>query len=364
MDATHATPDRQVVAVTKDLELAVSIRRAAAAADRPLSEHAVAIPRRVWDVAAHLLLDADCAHECATAGLPRRAAVQLVCVGAPGLSEWRAAAAVGAETVLTLPDDEAVLVAALARVRDRPAGGGSVIAVVGGRGGAGASTLAAATALTAAARRGRGGLLVDCDPRGGGLDLLLGVEQTPGLRWPAVVIEGGAVSASALHDALPRTDDGVAVLSCGRGAGATAPGAAALRAVVEAGRGTGDVVVCDLPRQSAPATESVLDQADLVVVVVPAQLRAAAAAEALVAAVRGSNPNVGVVVRGPAPGGLRAADIADLLGLPLLAAMRPEPGLAGALEHGGLRLRRRSPLAGAAATVLDALGVGAARRAP
>ncbi|TQF74977.1 hypothetical protein FK531_02665 [Rhodococcus spelaei] len=361
MDATHATPDHPVVAVTKDTELAVSIRRAAAAADRPLAEHGGPVPRRAWDRAPHLLLDAGCAHECVAAGLPRRAAVQVVCIGTPGLSEWRAAAAVGAETVLTLPDDEAALVAALAQRAERAAGGGAMIAVLGGRGGAGASTLAAATALTASARRGRGGLLVDCDPRGGGLDLLLGVERNPGLRWPAVVIEGGAVSAAALHDALPRTDDGVAVLSCGRGAGAAAPGAAALRAVVEAGRGVGDLVVCDVPRQPGSATETVLDLADLVVVVVPAQLRAAAAAETLAAAVRGSHPNVGVVVRGPAPGGLRAADIADLLGLPLLAAMRPEPGLAGALERGGLRLRRRSPLTGAATALLDLLDAGAGR---
>ncbi|OOK73178.1 hypothetical protein BZL29_5025 [Mycobacterium kansasii] len=37
--------------------------------------------------------------------------------------------------------------------------------------------------------------------------------------------------------------------------------------------------------------------------------------------------------------------------------MRAQPRLAGQLEHGGLRLRRRSTLAAAARRVLAALGI-------
>lgn len=83
---------------------------------------------------------------------------------------------------------------------------------------------------------------------------------------------------------------------------------------------------------------------------------------ALAPALRSANPNVGLVVRGPAPGGLRASDIADASDLPLIAAMRPEPMLAPQLERGGLRLRRRSPLGTAARRVL-ALVDGPARLA-
>ena len=57
------------------------------------------------------------------------------------------------------------------------------VGVIGGRGGAGASTLACALAVTAA-RDGRRTMLVDGDPLGGGLDVLLGGEQAGGLRWP------------------------------------------------------------------------------------------------------------------------------------------------------------------------------------
>jgi hypothetical protein len=72
-------------------------------------------------------------------------------------------------------------------------------------------------------------------------------------------------------------------------------------------------------------------------------------------ALLGINPNVGVVVRGPAPGGLRPAEVARASGLPLLAAMRPEPRLAERLEREGLRLRRRSSLVAAARQVLSVL---------
>jgi hypothetical protein len=44
-----------------------------------------------------------------------------------------------------------------------------------------------------------------------------------------------------------------------------------------------------------------------------------------------------------------------MVGLPLLTAMRPQAGLAEKLERGGLRLRRRSPLADAARRVMAVL---------
>jgi hypothetical protein len=74
----------------------------------------------------------------------------------------------------------------------------------------------------------------------------------------------------------------------------------------------------------------------------------------------GINPNVGLVVRGPAPGGLRADEVAAIAGVPLLASMRPHPRLAEQLEHGGLRLARRSALAVAARRVLAVLSARAA----
>lgn len=95
---------------------------------------------------------------------------------------WRRAVEIGADHVLMLPDGEQWLVDRIADVAEgigRPA---LTVGVLGGRGGAGASTLACALALTSA-REGRRTLLVDADPLGGGLDVLLGGEAAEGLRW-------------------------------------------------------------------------------------------------------------------------------------------------------------------------------------
>ena len=188
-------------------------------------------------------------------------------------------------------------------------------------------------------------LLIDADPWSGGIDLILGSEGDTGLRWPDLAMQGGRLSYPALRDALPQRG-GVTVLSGSRIGGDI--DAAPLGAVIDAGSRGGATVICDLPRRSTGAVETVLDAADLVVVIAPADVRSCAAAAAIVPWVSAVNPNAGVVVRGPSPGGLRSADVAKIVGLPLLAAMRAQPGVADALERGGLRLRHRSPLATAA----------------
>ena len=121
-------------------------------------------------------------------------------------------------------------------------------------------------------------------------------------------------------------------------------------------------MVCDLPRRLTEATHAALDSVELVVLVSRCDVRACAAAAAVVPVLRAINPNLGLVVRGPAPGGLRAAEVADIAGAPLLASMRAEPGLADQLERRGLRLGRRTALAAAARSVLAVLP--SRRRAP
>jgi len=114
-------------------------------------------------------------------------------------------------------------------------------------------------------------------------------------------------------------------------------------------------VVGDLRRRLTDATQTALDTADLVVVVSPCDVRACAATATIAPVLATINPNLGLVVRGPSPGGLRAAEVADIAGLPLLASMRAQPRLAEQLEHDGLRLRSRSAIAAAARRVLAVL---------
>jgi secretion/DNA translocation related CpaE-like protein len=315
----------------------------------------IAALRAGWQTAALVLLDPGSLHGVADTGVPRRAGVLLACAEEPAAATFQAALALGVEHVVRLPDEGDWLVGALADVIDRPAeAAGQTLAVLGARGGAGASVFAAATARVASTQ-GRATILVDCDPLGGGLDALLGVEDEPGLRWPDLRLTSGRLAASALRSALVGGgSSGPAVLSCARdGAG---PSPEAVAAVIEAGTRSGSLVLVDLPRTLPAAAQAALGRVDLAVVVVPAEVRACGSARGLLSNLAERGLRTGIVVRGPAPGGLRAPDVAEALGVPLLASMRAEPALDGALERGRFAPKARGPLATAAGAVLRALG--------
>jgi len=198
------------------------------------------------------------------------------------------------------------------------------------------------------------------------VDLVLGAEDLDGLRWPQVGTGAGRVPASALHAALPAPEldggGGLAVLSCDRSPYGPSP--AAVSSVLDAGRRAGDTVVCDVPRYPTEAAVAALATADLTVLVVPADVRSCAAAARVAAVVAEHGGSAaGLVVRGPAPGGLTPGEVASALGLPLVAAMRAERGLPRLLEQGSAPGRARGPLATAATSVLDALRSAAAGRA-
>jgi secretion/DNA translocation related CpaE-like protein len=344
------TAPNGVLALVADPALRDDVDRVAAAVGLPVVHGSDPSGRNVWTAAAAILLDSSAARRCARRALPRRGRVVLVARREPEAADFQAAIAVGAQRVVVLPAHDGELMAELSDAADacrEENGRGPVVGVIAGRGGAGASVFAAALAQSATTMSDA--LLVDADPWGGGIDLVVGCEGETGLRWPDLTLQGGRLSYTALREALPQRH-GVSVLSGSR-TGSDID-ALPLGAVIDAGSRGGATVVCDLPRRSTGAVETALDAADLVVVVTSADVRSCAAAAAIAPWVSAGNPNAGVVVRGPSPGGLRSADVAQIVGLPLLAAMRPQPRVADALERGGLRLRRRSPLASAARRVL------------
>jgi secretion/DNA translocation related CpaE-like protein len=260
------------------------------------------------------------------------------------------AAAVGADSVVFLPGSEALLVERLALHADGPPAEALTVSVVGGRGGAGASTLACALAVTAAADRRT--MLVDADALGGGLDLVLGGEHLAGLRWPDLADVGGRLSAGALGEALP-VCGGVRLLSWDRGEPQRLP-ADAVRAVLDAARRVHDVVVVDLPRHLDDAAGAAAAGSDVAYLVVPAEVRAVAAAARVASTVGRVVGDVRLVVRGPAPAGLTGELVADTLGLPLAGWLRPEPGLARTLERGDPPAASgRGPLATLCRDLLD-----------
>lgn len=347
---------RRPLLLIHDQHLLEQVLRLAAAAGCEVG-HARdgATARAEWPAAPVILLDETGAAECVDAGLPRRSGVFVLCLGQPPPTIWQRALEVGADRMLALPEAESVLAGELADVVERPAHPGRVLAVLGGRGGAGASVFAAALAVHAV-RAGEHALLVDCDPLGGGLDLVLGAEESAGLRWPELALTGGRIAAASLHAALPQPEHcagRLTLLSCDRTG--NGPDADAVRTVVAAGKRAGDTVVCDLSRQLDDTGIAVLDQVDLVLLVVPAEVRACASANRVAAAVRDRGVPMSVVVRGPAPGGLGPDDVSRAVELPLAAYMPAEPGLDQALDRGRLPIRSRGPLASAARSVLRQL---------
>jgi secretion/DNA translocation related CpaE-like protein len=320
--------------VTSDDDLLDDLLRLAAAGGTEAEvARDPAAARSRWTPAPLVLLGSDQAQACLRARLPRRS--RLVLVGRTGQLDpgWEVAELIGAEHVATLPTAEPWLVDRFAECAPDAAGQGParVVAVLGGRGGAGASILAGGLAVTAT-RAGLRTLLVDADPLGGGLDLVLGWEQLEGLRWPALTDADGRVDPSALVRALPSRGN-LVVLSWDRGDLLTLP-APAMAATLEAARRGRDFVVVDVPRQLDEPAVLALQAADQAYVVVPAELRATAAAARVVAAAAPHCAQLAVIVRGPAPGRLKAVEVARALGLPLAGTLRPEPGLCRGLERG------------------------------
>jgi secretion/DNA translocation related CpaE-like protein len=339
--------------VSADEELLDDLLRllAAAGAEPDLATGGPAL-RRAHRSAPLVLVGADALAAGITRGLPRRPGVVVVATGELPAAEWASAVELGAERVAVLPADEAWLLSRSAAAVRSPVERGWLVAVGGSCGGAGASTVATALALAAAP----GAVLVDADPWGGGLDLLLGAERAEGLRWPELTGLRGRVAGGALLAALPEVG-GVHVLAASRAAAQDIP-AEALLAVVEAARSAGRPVVVDLPRTGAAAegpAAAVLADADLALLVVPARLRAASAARLLVD-VPGSAWSAAHLVVRPVPGGLSRDDVAEVVGRPVAADLPFDRSAVPRGERGEPpAVSARTPLGGLARRVLAGL---------
>jgi len=353
--------DRPLV-ITDDEQVLDDLLRVAAAAGVEVTVSRDPESRSLWRSAPVVVLDAGLVPRAVAAGHTRRANVVVVAAAEPGSELWELCVRLGVERTIRLEQSAEVLIGLLSDAVSGGDGDGRCVAVLGACGGAGASVFAAALAFSAA-RGGRRApaaevFLVDCDPWGAGLDVLLGIENESGLRWADLAAPSGRLPVDALRRALPGVAVGsgrVAVLCQGRLSTADIV-SEVLDVVLDAGRRAGATTVVDLPRQPGRVADRVLEQADLTVLVTPADVRGCWAADRVCARIRDFGSPAGVVVRGPSPGGLGARELADVLGFPLLARMRADPTLPFDLELGFARAAaRRRPLARAADAVLDSL---------
>jgi secretion/DNA translocation related CpaE-like protein len=285
---------------------------------------------QAWASAPVVLLAPDEFASARRRGLPPRPGLVAVARAIDDAAIWRELMELGAEHVVELPEGAPWLYERLGRSLE-PEPTADVVVVLGAVGGAGTSTLAAALSHQA---RSDGGVavLVDLDPTGAGLDVLLGAEQERGARWDELAGVAGRVDESVLFDALLEVD-GVRLLSW-PSTGEIEPDAAAVTHVLHAlGRRPGAVVV-DAGRATDVRSLASIPLATRVVVVVPLRVRAVAAARRLVERLPQQIQPL-VVVREPAPGGLSTADVERALGLPVVATLEEDRRCATTEEIGG-----------------------------
>jgi secretion/DNA translocation related CpaE-like protein len=321
--------------LTDDSELLDDLLRIAAAAGVEIAHDIDPGARTAWRSAPLVLLDANLIPAALAAKVSTRPGVVAVHRAEPDATSLQLCLRLGVERTITIGEDDDVLIELLSGTLAGGSGDGHTIAVVSACGGAGASVFAAALAATAQ-RSGRGVVLADCDQWGSGLDVLLGIEAEGGIRWDELVAPSGRLPPDALHRALPSATLGngqVAVLCHARTGGRDVSGDV-VDVILQSGRRAGDLTVVDLPRHPTAAGDRVVERADLVVLVTTADVRGCFAAARVARRLMELGAAPELVVRGPSPGGIGADDIGATLGLPVVARMRPQPGLARDLENG------------------------------
>lgn len=189
----------------------------------------------------------------------------------PGL--WDAAAQCGARAVVILPQAAPWLAETLSRTVSAPGerAAGSVVGIVGAVGGVGASTFSCWLAQHLS-QQNQPTALVDMDPYAVGIDLVLGVEEQDGLRWPELRQFSGAIAGDQLWAALPHVDS-LRYLSWDRCP--TDVHAVPTAAVLGALRQAAAWQVLDLDRS---ALEEQASWCDLVILVTPRTVRGVLAA--------------------------------------------------------------------------------------
>ena len=331
--------------VSSDALLVSDVQRLSAAAGvvpELVRDPAQALRR--WASAPVVLVGADCVAALAAMCPARRPRVYVLGRTPVGDALFRDALAVGAETVAALPESETWLVELLTDVGDGGAAPGLTIGVLGGSGGAGATVFAAALGQVAAEAGPT--LLVDADPIGAGIDRVLGLEATDGIRWDSMLQTTGRLSSRSLREALPRSGQ-LAVLTWPTDRPSSLQ-AFAMREVLSAGRRGFETVVVDLPRHHDAVVEETITRCDHVVLVSTLTVPGVTSAARVASRLPDFTPERHLVTRGHR-GGATPESVSRLLRMPLLAAMGDQRGLDEAINLGaGPARSRRGTLARAA----------------
>jgi len=200
-------------------------------------------------------------------------------------------------------------------------------------------------------------LLVDADPFGGGLDLVLGAEDASGARWSDLQSVSGHLPSGHLDAALPRVSD-VSVLACAR----TDDGLPALEtmtAVLESGRRSHDLVLIDCSRCTDDLLTVVVDASNAAVLVVGDHVRATAAAARRYSWLR-TRANPVRIVHSCSPRGISVDDVSRVLGVDVVASIPHVPSMTIRADEGDLPSLPRA-YASACQAIIESVGAGPGR---
>ncbi|MGB3686647.1 MAG: septum site-determining protein Ssd [Ornithinimicrobium sp.] len=248
------------------------------------------------------------------------------------------------------------------RLRSNSPGGSVVIGVVGASGGLGVSAMASTLAVRSAAT-GHSTVLIDGDPYGGGLDIMLGLDLSPGLRWPDLSAAQGELDGAAILSALPALP-GLGechVLSWSRSPGSAGDNGPAVCAAVSA---QVDVSVLDLPSLRSSHAHAWSAMCDHIVVLCGSGVRPLASAAVVLEALEQADPNPDAprvlgMLRQCHRSSMDVDTASALLGIPLVATIEFDRRIEVALRRGEAVGRRMGPLARSCDRVLAQLNASA-----
>jgi len=306
--------------ISADSRLIDFAQASAAAVGAPLS--VVSDPYAIgvqWRSASAVLIGADHIHEIVSRALPSRDHVYLVGQADAYEDLCRWSVPLGA-CVIQLPDGNKWLSRVIMGHGVDP-DCGIVVGVASGTGGAGGSTLCVSLALSAV-KQAKSVAIVDCDAMGGGLDLILGAENTPGWRWDKLRNAVGQIAD--ITPMLPCVE-GITVVSMERTDPVPVPDEA-LEAVIDCLARTHDCVFVDQGRNGVGTSGAVRRT----VVVANQTVRAVAATRVRVKSLNAAD--CGLVVR--KPGSVNPHDIAQAVDVPLVAALPTVPDLTQMADRG------------------------------
>ena len=338
---------RRVLIVGADFRVIEEVRRCAIAAGVEADEVVSLMQARSRWSAADLVVVADDQISSRLSGsLPSRSGVVVASADLTRSSPWQLAVSLGASRVIDVVGEQAALVELLTARSHLKA---SVLGVAAGSGGAGASVTSAALVMTAAAQ-GLQSVLIDADPQSPGADLLLGLDQTPGLRWDHFNPAAGPPPGDRLFASLPRIGN-CAVLTRDR----SLPGptdASLVQSTIHSLSAAVDLVVVDMARGCGDVGAELLPTCDVVYVVVTCDVRGATSAMAFIESMR-DRANLRLLTRLRPGDSLDPDDVADWLGVPIGVNLPHESGIISMIDRGEpVGSQRRSRLAAACSELI------------